>query len=507
MNKVAIMGAGPAGLSAARWLAREGFDPVLFEQGDRLGGQWSANPRYSGIWPSMHTNTCREMTRFSDLEHEAGTPVYPSNRTILTYLERYADRHELKSRIRFRIRVIAVQQSVGSGWSIRTMGDDGVEQTEVFPYVVIASGRFNKPRLPEVPGLASFTGASGVVHAFHYKEPRHYVGQRVLVAGCAVSALEIASDLAMLGAARVVTTNRRQRYVVQKIAAGVPIEYLMHTREAARLRMRSPRTAATALKQLILATSGSPEAFGALKPDEDVAEAGVTQCHHYLPLVAEGRIVVRPWMTSIDGQTVTFSDGTSESFDGLIFGTGFDLNLPFLSDAVQQRLASSKSPLDLYECTFHPDLPGLAFAGMFQVGGPYLPPIELQTRWIAYAWSGARPLPPQHVMAATMATDGTRGSDKHHLPSLMMRFAGLAGVEPGIERFPELRDALMLGPMIPASFRISGRDPMIEAASHVLEAARIARQQGSPPQADRTDVSGHSLEASNQGATTAAPGS
>lgn len=488
MDKVAIIGAGPAGLTAARWLKHEGFDPVLFEQGERLGGQWAGDPRYSGIWPSMHTNTCREMTQFSDLAHEAGTPVYPSNRTMLAYLNRYADRFDLRPRIRLRARVMAVSQCPGNGWSVRTRGDDGVEREEVYPLVVVASGRFNKPRLPDVPGLKSFTGASGITHTFHYKEPRRYVGQRVLIAGCAVSALEIASDLAALGAARVVTTNRKQRYVVQKIVAGIPIEHLMHTRAAANLQMQSPQAAAAELKQLILATSGSPESFGALRPDEDVTKAGVTQCQHYLPLVAEGRIGVKPWMTSVEGQAVTFSDGTREDFDGLIFGTGFDLNLPFLSEDVRQRLASPTSSLDLYECTFHPDLQGLAFAGMFQVGGPYLPPIELQARWIAYAWSGARPLPPRHIMAASIATDGTRGTDKHHLPSLMMRFARLAGVEPNIESFPELQDALVLGPMVPASFRISGRDPMIEAAPRVLETARIALERRSTRQAAQCPV-------------------
>ena len=185
---------------------------------------------------------------------------------------------------------------------------------------------------------------------------------------------------------------------------------------------------------------------------------------------------MKPWMTSVEGETVTFSDGTSEEFDGLIMGTGFDLNLPFLANDVLQQLAASRSSLDLYECTFHPDLPGLALAGMFQVGGPYLPPIELQARWIAYAWSGARPLPPQHIMAASMTTDGTRGADKHHLPSLMMRFARLAGVEPSIENFPELRNALMHGPLVPALFRISGRDSMIEAASRVLDIERVTAQ-------------------------------
>ena len=108
MTKVAIIGAGPAGLASARWLQREGFDPILFEQGDRLGGQWSADPRYSDIWPSMHTNTCREMTEFSDLAHEPGTPIYPSNQAMLAYLDRYAERFDLRRRIRLRTLVTAV---------------------------------------------------------------------------------------------------------------------------------------------------------------------------------------------------------------------------------------------------------------------------------------------------------------------------------------------------------------------------------------------------------------
>jgi cation diffusion facilitator CzcD-associated flavoprotein CzcO len=473
MNKVAIIGAGPAGLAAARWLNREGFNPILFEQGDRLGGQWSADARYSGIWPSMHTNTCREMTQFSDLTHEVGTPLYPSNQSMLAYLNRYADHFDLRRCIKLRTRVLDVRQSAG-GWRVRTRGDDGIEHEEVFPYVLVASGRFNKPRMPEVSGLESFTGTSGVTHTFHYKQPHRYAGQRVLITGCSVSALEIASDLAMLGAARVVTANRRQRYIVQKIVAGVPIEHLMHTRKAAHRHLQSPQAAAEELKQVILATSGNPQAFGAPRPHEDLAKAGVTQCQHYLPLVAEGRIGVKPWINSVEGQTVTFADGSREDFDGLIFGTGFDLNLPFFSHDMRQRLANSKSSLDLYRCTFHPDLQGLAFAGMFQVGGPYLPPIELQARWIAYAWSGARPLPPQPIMTALMANDCTRDADKHHLSSLMMRFARLAGVEPCVDGSPELRDALAVGPMVPASFRISGRDPMIEAASRVLDAARIS---------------------------------
>ena len=91
MTEVGIIGAGPAGLAAARYLASEGFEPVLFEQGATIGGQWSGDRARSGIWPSMRTNTSRILTAFSDLPHPNGPQVYPSNQAIGEYLRAYAD--------------------------------------------------------------------------------------------------------------------------------------------------------------------------------------------------------------------------------------------------------------------------------------------------------------------------------------------------------------------------------------------------------------------------------
>ena len=99
-----MIGAGPGGLVAARWLLSQGFEPTIFEQGPILGGQWTGLLGRSGVWPTMHTNTSRVMTAFSDLEHESDL-VYPSNRDILDYLHRYAEMFGLTSRIRFGTRV------------------------------------------------------------------------------------------------------------------------------------------------------------------------------------------------------------------------------------------------------------------------------------------------------------------------------------------------------------------------------------------------------------------
>jgi dimethylaniline monooxygenase (N-oxide forming) len=100
----AVIGAGPGGLVAARWLLSQGFEPTIFEQAPMLGGQWTGLPGLSGVWPTMHTNTSRVMTAFSDLEPESDL-VYPSGRDILDYLCRYAETFGLISRTRFGTRV------------------------------------------------------------------------------------------------------------------------------------------------------------------------------------------------------------------------------------------------------------------------------------------------------------------------------------------------------------------------------------------------------------------
>src|SRR5262249_23349521 len=98
-NSVAVIGAGPGGLVAARWLLAQGFEPTIFEQSPMLGGQWSGVAGRSGVWPTMHTNTSRILTAFGDLDHENDL-VYPSNRDILAYLNRYAEKFGLTSRMR-----------------------------------------------------------------------------------------------------------------------------------------------------------------------------------------------------------------------------------------------------------------------------------------------------------------------------------------------------------------------------------------------------------------------
>ncbi len=445
---VAIIGAGPAGLVTARWLKARGFAPVLFEASRDLGGHWNPNGLHSATWPGMVTNTSRVMTAFSDLDHPPGTPTYPGREDMHRYLDRYSDRFGLRPAIRFGTRVELLAPAEAGGWEIR-------------------SGRYLRGTIPQVPGLETFSGKFGTGHSGQFSGVARYRDASVLVAGCSISALEIATTLAQAGA-QVTISYRRQRYVLPKLIAGVPAEHVLFTRAAALEGARGPAAAAAGLKAQILQAAGTPEQYGALEADPDVFAAGITQCQGFLPAVAEGRIAVRPWIASVSGRSVRFADGREGDFDSLLFGTGFALSLPWLSPEIARTVELSAQGLTLFADSFHPDLDGLAFVGLYDLVGPYFPVLELQARYIAGCWDTPELMP----APAEMAEGLTAAQPARPMNMMALDFAQRAGVEPQIPRRPSLEQALLFGPLSPVSFRIDGPDPLPCAEEMTLAAAR-----------------------------------
>ena len=468
--KVAIIGAGPAGLVAARYLLQHGFDPVLFEQSSRLGGQWNQGAAHSGIWPGMLTNTSRVNTHFSDLPWPTAVHMFPHNQQVHEYLVRYAEAFGITTRTRFQQAVEMVEHN-GNGYDITSLRPDGGRRTETFPYVIVATGRYTTPKFPSISGLETFSGVGGVSHTFEFRGGDRFRGRRVVVTGCGISAVEIAPELAMNGAARVISSLRRQRYVLQRIIAGVPIDLLLFTRFGVLAAEHLPEDLVKKdFKDFILRTSGNPEQWGALRAHEDPSIAGITQAQYYLPFIAEGRMVSKPWIRHIDGKLVVFEDGTTEETDALLFATGFSLNLPFLSSSIRAAIGADGPALRLYKHTFHPKFPGMAFLGLFHQAGPLFPPLELQARWVTYTWAGLCRDSSAQTMAAAIAAE-----TPSQAPLLMhqqcIAFARAAGVEPDPAQWPNLKRALLFGPLSAVSFRLSGPDALPDAEQQVATEA------------------------------------
>jgi dimethylaniline monooxygenase (N-oxide forming) len=159
------------------------------------------------------------------------------------------------SRVRFGTPVDQVKR-VGDRWAV-----DG----ELCDGVVLASGRFSRPRL--APETHPFAGE--LRHAFDYPGAAAMAGQRVLVYGNGVTGLEIARDL--VGAAAAVTwAYRKPRYVIEKVADGISSDWRWYTYFSALLR-DGLSSGAFANRQLdrILRLAGHPADFGAPSPSPD----------------------------------------------------------------------------------------------------------------------------------------------------------------------------------------------------------------------------------------------
>ncbi|MCR9224656.1 MAG: FAD-dependent oxidoreductase [Hyphomonas sp.] len=502
---VAIIGAGPAGLVSARWLLARGFEPIIFESSDDLGGQWNSASERSATWPGMVTNTSRIMTAFSDLDYREGTATYPSRDEVQGYLTAYASKFDLLRRIRFGCSIQRVEKLTASHWRVSWV-DNQTEKSEKrllrlgsrqrqnnvaeFERIVIATGRQNEASIPDLPGLSGFSGRFGVAHTSKYGGSEAYRGATVVIGGCSISALEIATDLAHAGV-RVITSFRRQRYVLPKLQSGVPTEHVMFTRAAALAAERLPEEAsAMGLKEKILSVSGAPDLWGAQIPDPDVRIAGITQAQGFLPCVAEGRIKTVGWFDHIDGKHVVFKDGSEVEADAILFGTGFKMSLPFLDSAVAQSLKIDDQGLELFAETFHPDLPGLAVIGLYNLTGPYFPVLELQARWIADCFSIGEPDREEMRYAlesgAYMPVRGTNVP----MNAMALMFARKLGVEPDLSEHAELKRALLFGPLSPVSFRLDGRDALASAKERTLaHAAAFGHIRGAEFTPDQSGLS------------------
>ena len=76
------------------------------------------------------------------------------------------------------------------------------EVTDTFSHVVVATGMFSTPKMPDVPGIDGFKGR--VLHSKNVKHLHEFKGQRVLLIGSFLSAEDLASMLWKFGAARVI---------------------------------------------------------------------------------------------------------------------------------------------------------------------------------------------------------------------------------------------------------------------------------------------------------------
>lgn len=386
VEKVAVIGAGASGLATARQLHLAGLPFELLERTEDLGGTWrlAEDNAHSAVFESTHANTSRQIMAFSDHEMPDHYPTFPHHTQLLEYLRSYATNFGLIDHLRVNHRVLTAEpvDEGRRGWDI-TIENVG---TRRYRALCVAIGHHSAPRTPNLRG--AFSGTT--LHARDYAGGARFTNERVLIVGLGASGADIAVDLSNR-AAQVDVSVRRGYHIVPKIVFGRPLDHLAFRRRRSML----PAVARRKVADKVLTTLiGDPTSFGFPRPTQGLRDVSPTISQELVARIAQGSIAVRPAVEELQGDAVRFEDGTRQPYDVVIHATGYDIELPFLSDDV----IAPGAPLRMYKHVVHPSIENVFFIGFTQPLGAFWPIAEAQARWVAAMLAGDLTRPNSQAM-------------------------------------------------------------------------------------------------------------
>ena len=437
-NRIAIVGAGIAGLACAKVLRQEGFPVEVFDRTPDVGGVWSATRRY----PGLRAQNSKHTYHFSDFPMPADYPRVPDGQQIQEYLDGYVRHHGFGGTLRLGTEVVAADP-VDSGWLLEIRDQVGIHRTSC-DHLIIANGVFSDPAVPDFPGVERFRQVGGQIgHASEFLDVEWARGKSVVVVGYGKSACDIAEAISHVAASTNVVARRLLWKMPRKLTRGlIDYEQLMLTRmgeahfryqelnRVERFLHGSGHTVRESNLDVIqeMAIKRSHLRELGLVPEgrfEEIAESTVgTVTEGFFERVAMGLITVHRDNTIAElfagqyGPGARLADGTLLQADIVVCATGFQQRVPFLTPYVQRQLTDENGNFRLHRQILPIGVPNLSFVGYNSSVISALN-AEVAAHWTAALLQGRLALPTQEEMAAQVderlrwMDERTRGHHAH----------------------------------------------------------------------------------------------
>jgi len=346
--RVAVVGAGFAGIGAVIKLREAGYDDVVvLERAESVGGTWRDN-----TYPGCACDIPSHLYSFSFAPNPGWTRSFSRQPEIWRYLEDVCDRFDVRRCVRFGVEVTGAQWDEPAGhWRLTT--SRGELNADV---LVSAAGGLSQPAVPGLPGLAGFGGA-----AFHSARWDHRVeltGARVAVVGTGASAIQFVPRI-QPRVARLHVFQRTPPWIVPRRDREIPprrrrlfraapaVQRL--ARAAVYLSREAPvagfvaapaamRAVQALARRHMEAQVADPALRAALIPDYRAGCKRILLSDDYYPALARPNVELVPaGMRAFTRDGVIAADGRTRPVDVVIFGTGFEATDPPISHRIRGR--------------------------------------------------------------------------------------------------------------------------------------------------------------------------
>jgi putative flavoprotein involved in K+ transport len=308
-----VVGAGPSGLAVARELEHQhGIKTLVLDRAAAPAISWRT--RYDNF--RLNTNGFLSHLPGQRIPLAAGR--WPSKDDMVRYFDRYVQRQHITLQLGCEVRRI---DRTRGGWLLDT--SSGEIRT---PAIVLATGNYHTPTVPDWPGLSRFDGE--LVHSGDFCNAWPYRGRDVLVVGAGNSAADIAVDLANDGARRIWLAVRTPPHLVRRAVGPIPSDVFLE------LFARVPASKVDPLiGRFNRLMWGDLSALGFHRPPlglkATVEQRGriPTLADELIDVVRAGRVEVVGAVEAIESDHVRLADGASVAPEVIIAATGFSADL------------------------------------------------------------------------------------------------------------------------------------------------------------------------------------
>ncbi|XP_050236203.1 probable indole-3-pyruvate monooxygenase YUCCA10 [Mercurialis annua] len=312
-DKVAIIvGAGPSGLAASACLNLHSIPHIILDREDCFASLWQ---RYS--YDRLHLHLKKRFSQLLHFPHPSSFPSYIPKDQFIQYLNDFISHFNISPLYNRLVESASFDQEIKK-WTVKAKNvNSGEDEVYSARFLIVATGEACDPFVPDVEGLGSFNGE--VFHSTKYKNGKAYRDKNVLVVGSGNSGMEIALDLANHGA--------KTSIVVRSPVHIIPRE--MASLGLAMLKYFSLRFVDSLLVLASKIVYGDMSKYGIIRATEGPFFSAFAYGKYPIintgtfSKIKSGEIQVLPALESIRGNEAVFKNGSSHSFDTIIFCTAF----------------------------------------------------------------------------------------------------------------------------------------------------------------------------------------